>query len=78
LINKSILKQGNIRNPEEFNFSGSRFKVLDEKEYSFIYMNHCSRLEKAKQFIIEQKRYLEDKNDEIVILNTQVDWVGNC
>lgn len=51
------MKQGLIKNPEEFNVQGSRFKVLDEKE-----------LERAKQFILEQKKYLDEKNNEIVII----------
>jgi hypothetical protein len=34
LIQKSVLKQGHIKNPEEFNVTGSRFKVLDDREYN--------------------------------------------
>lgn len=68
LLNKAIMKQNNIRNPEELAGTNSRFKLLDDKEYIyFLKMLKKSRLEKVKQFLQEQKRYLEEKNGEIVV-----------
>lgn len=35
LLNKTLVQQTNIRSPEELNFAGSRFKIIDDKEYVF-------------------------------------------
>ena len=33
LLNKAIVKQNKLRNIDEINVRGSRFKILDDKEY---------------------------------------------
>jgi len=67
LINKAIVKQNNIKNPEELG-PGSRFKAMDDKEYFFHHQNltYHDRLDKVKQFLQDQRKYLEEKNTEIV------------
>jgi len=42
LINKTIMKQNNIKNPEEIAGIGGRFHVIDDKEYILIssYFNY--------------------------------------
>jgi len=60
LINKTIIKQNNIKDPEHFG-PGSRFKIMDDKE-----------LDKVKQFLQDQKKYLEEKNTEIEIAKNTI------
>jgi hypothetical protein len=55
LLNKTIVKANNFKPLEEFNYKFSKFKLMDDTE-----------LEKARQFLMEQKTFLEEKGKEIV------------
>lgn len=60
LLNKAITKQNDfkpviLQNQQELDYNASNYnKILDDKE-----------IEKARQFLAEQKNYLEDKHKEL-------------
>lgn len=32
LLNKTLIQQNKVKSPEELNFTGTRFKIIDDKE----------------------------------------------